>query len=81
MRLRERFAALVLTEDARQVLEMSGLELPPSGSRIFQIEDHDDMGIWVREPREDEDHINLVRWDYILCVDVPEGGTKKVGMN
>ena len=80
MRLRERFAVLLLTDEARQVLQMSGLEVPESGSRVFQIDDHDDMGIWVRESREDDDHIVLIRWEYILCVDIPEGGTKKAGM-
>jgi len=78
VRLRNRIAVLMLTDEAREILRAAGIEIPDSISRIFQVDDHDDMGVWVREPQKDGDHIVLR--EYILTVDVLEGETGKPGM-
>jgi len=47
---------------------------------MFFVDETDDVGIWVRILREDAEHIFLVRWEYVLAVDVPAGGKRTLGL-
>ena len=80
MKITERTAAIILTEDGRDVLKMAGVNLPEQPAILAYINDSDDIGLWTRIPREDGDHFLLIRWEYVLTIDFPSGETRTVGL-
>jgi hypothetical protein len=56
------------------------VELPDAPLFIVLIEESEDLGLWVRLPREDQMHLFLLRWEYILGIDLPSGLAKVVGL-
>lgn len=82
MRLNEREVTLILSPEGREVMQLSALNLPEAAGAWVKIEDSNDIGLWIRAPREDGDHLILIRWEYVLSVDFPAGETKRpVGLN
>jgi hypothetical protein len=69
-----------VADEGRQVLRALNLDLPDSSMHLFDVLDTDDMGLWARVPREDGDHFVLVRWDYVLASEFPEGKTTSIGI-
>jgi hypothetical protein len=80
MRLAERSLAVLLSEEGRQLLQMTAVPLPETPDVGFYVEDSDDMGLWVRIQRGDGDHLVLVRWEYVLSLDIPAGQVRTVGL-
>ncbi len=80
MKLNERDVALVLSDEGREVMRLSAVTLPAAPAFGVRIEDANDIGLWVRAPREDGDHVLLVRWEYVLSVDFPAGETRRTGL-
>ena len=80
MKISEREASLLLSEDGREVLQLAALNLAESPFLWVKVEDSDDIGIWIRVNREDGDHVVLVRWEYILSIDFLVGQPKVLGM-
>ncbi len=78
MKIGERDIAVVLSEEGQQVLKV--LNLPDSAMQGLYVQDTDDMGIWARVPREDGNHLVLIRWDFVLGLDFPAGETKTIGI-
>ncbi len=78
MKIGERDIAVVLSEEGQQVLKV--LNLPDSAMQWLYVQDTDDMGIWARVPREDGNHLVLIRWDFVLGLDFPAGETKTIGI-
>jgi hypothetical protein len=73
-------AAILLTEDGRQILELAGVNLSQSAMLSASVEESEDLGLWIRLQREDQMHLFLLRWEYILGVDVPSGLGKVIGL-
>ena len=71
---------VLLADEGRQILQALNLNIPDTAIRWFDVPDTDDMGLWARVPREDGDHLVLIRWDYILGVEFPEGKTMAIGL-
>jgi len=81
MKLSERDVTLILSSEGRDVMQLSHVNLPETAAFWVKIEDANDIGLWVRAPREDGDHLLLVRWEYVLSVDFPAGETRRaIGM-
>jgi hypothetical protein len=80
MKISERDAAILLTEDGREVLKHASLNVADSMFLSVRVEDSDDIGIWIRVSREDGDHLVLIRWEYILSIDFPTGQPKVIGL-
>ncbi len=80
MKLAGQRAAVILTEDGQAVLALASVELPDAPLFIVLIEESEDLGLWVRLPREDQMHLFLLRWEYILGIDLPSGLAKVVGL-
>jgi hypothetical protein len=80
MKISERDAAVLLTEDGREVLKRAALNVADSIFLAVRVEDTDDIGIWIRVSREDGDHLLLVRWEYVLSMDFPIGQPKTLGL-
>ncbi len=80
MNIAQRAVTAVLTDDGREVLKLAAIDLPESASVLFFVQDTDDLGLWIREPREDGQHLLLIRWEYVLTLDFPIGETKTIGL-
>jgi len=78
VKIGERDIAVVLSGEGQQVLKV--LNLPDSAMQWLYVQDTDDMGIWARVPREDGNHLVLIRWDFVLGLDFPAGETKTIGI-
>ena len=80
MKLAGQDATVILTEDGKAVLELASVKLPDSNLLLISIEESEDLGLWVRLQREDQMHLFLLRWEYILGIDLPSGLAKVVGL-
>jgi len=80
VRVSERTLAILLSEDGRKVLELAALNLAESPFLWVYVEESDDLGLWARVEREDGDHLVLIRWEYVLAVDIPAGEPKTLGL-
>ncbi len=79
MNISQRTVSLILSEDGRSTLELAGIAWNSPGL-LVEVEDTDDIGIWIRIEREEGEYILLVRWDYVLTVDFPTGEARSVGL-
>jgi len=75
----ERTVSMVLSDDGRAALGLAGV-LWESAGLLLDVEDTDDIGVWVRIQREEREHTLLIRWDYILTIDFPSGERRLVGL-
>jgi hypothetical protein len=76
MKLAGRDVEVVLSEDGQSALRLAGLELPETPLTAFSVEETDEMGIWVRVTRADETRLLLLRWEFVLSLDLlPEERT------
>jgi hypothetical protein len=72
--------AILLSDEGHEVLQLAIPELPEGRVVWFRVQDTDDLGVWVRMKREDGDHVLLIRWEYVLTIDLPVAQTKKIGL-
>jgi hypothetical protein len=79
MNLDQQAAAIALTEDGSEVLSRVNVKTSKASVDVH-IQDSDDLGIWIRVSREDGDHVVLLRWQYVLSIDLPVRETKKIGL-
>ena len=64
-----------LNEKGLETLELAaGIPREPAFTSFYALET-DQSGLWVSVRQEDGEHQLLIRWDCILAVDVPIGGT------
>ena len=47
---------------------------------IAEVTETDDLGIWVRARQEAPEWVLLLRWEFILGIEVREGKSKVVGL-
>lgn len=81
MRLDGQDVVLFLTEDGRRVLREAGIN-PPEGRGIaVRVEANDELGIWIRVRREQEDHLILVRWQFVQTVDILPARRAPIGLS
>lgn len=64
--------SILLDSDGRAVLELSGVHFGDSPALLADVDETDDLGIWIKVERDDGSHLVLVRWDYVLSVDFLE---------
>jgi len=70
-----------LDEDGQAILEAAAVPMA-SGSPglVANVVETDDLGIWIRIDREDGVHSLLIRWEYVLCLDLAERRQDTVGI-
>jgi hypothetical protein len=73
MKLDDRSVVVHLSDEGRRVLRQVGVEVPDTPGVSFDVEESDEQGVWVRLEYQDGPHVLLVRWDYVLAMDVPLG--------
>ena len=69
-----RHVVIFLSEMGHEALQAAGV-LESSGSPAFYALESDETGVWVSVRKKDGEHHLLIRWDCILALDVPLGGT------
>jgi hypothetical protein len=72
--------AVVLTEEGKQVLALASIAVSASPSISVSVQESEDLGLWIRIPREDQVHFFLLRWEYILGIDMPSGTGRLIGI-
>jgi hypothetical protein len=76
MKLAGREVEVVLSAEGQSALRLAGLELPETALTGFSVQETDEMGIWVRVTRADETRVLLLRWEFVLSLDLlPEERT------
>ena len=61
-------------------MSVAAVDLPSAGAVLAYVRDTDDLGIWISLDREDGEHVLLIRWEYVLSIDLRAGETKTVGL-
>ncbi len=80
MKLSGQSATLVLVPEADQILGLMAIGIPTPQLLTVTIEEADDIGLWIRVPREDQVHFVLIRWEFVLSMDLLSGTGKLIGM-
>ena len=80
MRVGQASAAILLSEEGLSALRIMLPDLPDSPLVFLFVQETDELGLWVRVKRKDEDHVLLIRWEFVLTVDLPAGEVKTVGL-
>ena len=80
MKLSGQKIAVILTDEGKQVLTLALVGSTETHLLTVSVEESEDLGIWIRVPREDQMHFFLLRWEYILGIDLPSGIGKLIGM-
>jgi hypothetical protein len=76
--LAQRTISLIVSRQGPEVLGVSA-GLPASEGYLFVVDETDDLGLWVRIEREDGGHLVLIRWEYVLSIDVELAKQKELG--
>jgi hypothetical protein len=66
---------LILSEEGQAALARSGMIAGGPAEVLLEALEEDEKGLWVDIWKEDGRHRLLIRWDCILAIDVPIGGT------
>jgi len=74
----QRTISLIVSREGQDVLGITA-GLPPSESYLFLVDETDDLGLWVRIRREGGEHLLLIRWEYVLSMDVEVAKQKEPG--
>ena len=65
---------VLLSQMGQEAFRVVGLPEEGGEATLFALET-DESGLWVSVRKKDGEHSLLIRWDCILAVDVPVGGT------
>jgi hypothetical protein len=71
VKLAGKTAIIVLTEDGRQVVQLAKIGLPETDLLLVVVQETEDLGVWIRIERGQEERCFLLRWEYVLGIDVP----------
>ena len=80
MRIAGQSAGVILTDEGKQILALAAVRLPENDRLLVSIEDSEDLGLWIRVSREDQLTFFLLRWEYILGVELLSGRARVVGL-
>ena len=75
MELRSGIVRVILSEEGQAALVRSAVISGDSAEAFFSALEADEKGLWIDIRKEDGQHVLLIRWDCILAIDVPVGGT------
>ena len=83
MKIAEREIAILPGEDGGKIAELAGIPLAGGSQFLWvnaYVEESDDLGLWARLDRPDGDHLFLIRWEYVLAIDMLEGKPQVMGL-
>ena len=73
-------AGVILNNEGRQILALAAVNVPDNDRMLVSIEESEDLGLWIRVSREDQLTFFLLRWEYILGVELLSGRGRVVGL-
>jgi len=71
---------ILLSDEGFEALQLAIPELPESRVTSLHVHDADEMGVWADVPRPDGEHALLIRWEFIVTVDVKLKQNKTLGL-
>jgi hypothetical protein len=74
--LEEQSVVLHLSDEGRRVLRQVGVIIPDTPGVVFDVQESSNYGVWIRMDYADGRHVLLIRWDYILALDINIGETR-----
>jgi hypothetical protein len=80
MKLADKHVGAVISQEGQAALELAGLDVLEVSFIDFLVDETDDLGMWVRVNREGGEHTLLVRWEFILALDVPPEDARRIGL-
>jgi hypothetical protein len=80
MRIDGQMAGVILNDEGRQILALAAVNVPDNDRMLVSIEESEDLGLWIRVSREDQLTFFLLRWEYILGVELLSGRGRVVGL-
>ena len=75
--LEEQSVIIHLNDEGRRILRQVGVTVPDTPGVQFDVQEVSNYGLWIRLDYSDGRHMLLVRWDYILAMDVNIGDTRR----
>lgn len=78
MRLIDKRASVLITDEGRSILSMYRDDDAPPGLIDIEISESEDLGLWIRVVRDTKRRLLLLRWEYVLALDVTDGPDSKV---
>jgi hypothetical protein len=80
MKIDGQTAGVILTQEGRQILALAAVNIPDNDRVLVSIEESEDLGLWIRVSREDQLTFFLLRWEYILGLELLSGRGRVVGL-
>jgi len=87
MKLAGRSAVFHLSEDGKSVLRLvlgdENFEIATANTReaiVTVVEETDDLGVWIRLYRRPDSRYFLLRWEFILGVELLGGRGNEIGL-
>ena len=78
--LKEQSVVAHLSDEGRRVLRQVGVELPDTPGVRFDVQEESERGLWIGLDYQDGfRHMLLIRWEYILAMDVIVGEVRTEG--
>ena len=78
VKLEDSRVALYLSDEGRRVLRQAGIGVLDTGGFSFDVQETSNHGLWVRIDYGDGRHLILIRWEYILAIDVGGGEIREI---
>ena len=79
MRLAGRRATFFLSEDGKDFYHRVD-DVPKLEPVTVDVEETDDVGVWIREWWKTDRHVLLLRWEFILGIELPVDSGNVVGL-
>jgi hypothetical protein len=80
IKLEEQSVVVHLSDEGRRVLRQAAVDVPDTPGVSFDVQEVHEHGLWVRLDYPDGRHVIMIRWDYILAMDVNVGEIRIEGL-
>jgi hypothetical protein len=80
IKLEEQSVVVHLSDEGRRVLRQAAVDVPDTPGVTFDVHETSDYGLWVRLDYADGRHVIMIRWHYILAMEVNVGKIRTEGL-
>jgi hypothetical protein len=80
MRIAEADASVLLSDDGCAILSAVGIQVDSLCWLDVDVVESEDLGLWIRTERGGLQRVFLLRWEYILGIDLESGKARLIGM-
>jgi hypothetical protein len=79
MRIAEAGASVLLSDDGCAILSVAGIQVDSLCWLDVEVVESEDLGLWIRTERGGLQRVFLLRWEYILGIDLESGKGRLIG--